>query len=219
VLRRTKKSRKGKFRLSDRPKGGFKGKWVTFKPSIGPAVSGPMSLKWITLKAFSDPVPPDRYEGALDQINTWRGCNGLPPLAGEDLEKCEQDVVTAVRSVGSFKEWAPFVAAPKWCKTKFEAEARARRKAARSLSEEPRRLLEEEAAVWDRRAAVKQPRIGSFGRDHAARSAEQILTRFGGKAPGLRVGGPWQELSEILFDVEGADMFEAMRRCRRASRP
>jgi hypothetical protein len=135
------------------------------------------------------------------------------------LEDCEQAVGLAARSVKYFKEIAPFVTPPKRCKTRFEAEARKRRKAAELLSGEARRLLEEEAAVWDRRAAVRQPRIGAKARDQAVDSAEQLLTQFGGFAPGRSWTGPWVRLSGILFDEPDAKMFGAVRRFRRPPRP
>jgi hypothetical protein len=114
--------------------------------------------KWITLTPSSDPVSPARYAGALDQINTWRECNNLPPLTGEDLKERERGVVAAVRSVEYFKKWAPFIVTPKKARTAYEAAAKRLRKAAGRLSGGHRRLREEEAAMMGyarcRRAAA-----------------------------------------------------------------
>ena len=102
--------------------------------------------EWITLTSSSDPVSPARYAGALDQIYGWRGCNGLPPLRGEDLAECEREVVAAVRSVEYFEKCAPFIVTPKKARAAYEAAAKKQRKAARSLSGGHRRLLEEGTA-------------------------------------------------------------------------
>jgi hypothetical protein len=99
-----KKQRTSKFRTGGLPKG-----------------------RLTTFKAFSDPVSPDRYEGALDQINIWRKRNDLPPLAGKLLEECEREVILAVRSV---EKVPPFVVTPKGYRTMLEADALALRKAA-----------------------------------------------------------------------------------------
>jgi hypothetical protein len=107
VLRCTKKSRTSKFRIKGRPK-------------IGPGKVGPL----ITVKAFSEPVSRDRYEGALDDINKWRERNKLSALAGEHLKECEQDVISAVRSVEYYKQWAPHVMTPKNYKRIVKADAK-----------------------------------------------------------------------------------------------
>jgi hypothetical protein len=198
VLHRPKKPRTSKFRTGGPPK----------------------VRKLITFTAFSDPVSPDRYEGAPDQINIWREHNRLLPLIGERLEECEREVIIAVRSVESFTECAPFVLAPKAYKTTLESKARTLRKAATfpDISGELRHRLEEEATMLDRRAAVKQPRI--VARKQAVCLAERILTDFGGKAPGLTQNSPWEILSQILLGVPGADVFETMRLSRKTvSRP
>jgi hypothetical protein len=199
VLRRTKKSRTSKFREDGRPR---------------------KIVNWTVFTAFSGPVSPARYEGALGDVNEWRERNNLPPLAGEHLKECEREVISAVRSVEYFKECAPFVDTPKNYKKMLQKDARALRKAAEVRSStrvwELRPLLLEEATMLDRRATVEQPRISA--RERAVDLAEQLLTRFGENAPGLTGDGPWQHLSAILFGEPGADMFEAMRRSRRASR-
>ena len=200
MLHRPKKSRTSKFRTGAK---------------IG-------EDKLTTFTAFSDPMSADRYKGALDQINIHRKHNGLPPLIGEGLEECEREVIIAVRSVGFFKECAPFVATPQAYKTVLKADAKKLHKTARRISGKLRQLLKEEATRLDRMAAiaaaVPQPRI--VARKQAVWLAEQILTHFGGKAPGLTHSGPWEELSTILLDVPGADVFETMRLSRKiASRP
>jgi hypothetical protein len=170
-----KEPRTSKFRAASLPEGGFpEGEWIIF--TAGSDALSALDQANIRL--------------ALDQINNWRKYNNLPPLAGEHLEECGRKVDSAVRSVKFIKEIAPFVTSPKRCKTKIEAEARARRKAAKLLSGEARRLLEEDVTVWDWRAAVRQPRIGAKARDQAVASAKQLLTQFGGKAPGRSWGGP-----------------------------
>jgi hypothetical protein len=199
VLHRPKKSRTSKFRPSSLPK-------------IGPGKIG----NWIKFTAFSGPVSPDRYEGALDEINKWRERNKLPPLAGEHLEECERDVISAVRSVEYFKQYAPFVMTPKNYERIVKADAEKLREVALHGYGISGELLDL-AAMLDSRAAVKQPRISA--RERAVDLAEQLLTRFVGSAPGQTVNGPWHHLSAILFGKPGADMFEAIRRSRRASRP
>jgi hypothetical protein len=190
-----KEPRTSKFRAASLPEGGLpEGEWIIlFSDDLS-------ALDQINIQL------------ALGQINNWRKHNNLPLLAGEDPEKCERAVGVAVRSVKYLKEIALFVTPPKRCKATFEAEARKRRKAAELLSGEARRLLEEEAAAWERRAAVKQPRIGAKAREQAVDLAYQLLEHFGGKAPGLSRAGPWVRLSKILFDEPGANMFEAVRR-------
>jgi hypothetical protein len=199
VLRRTKKSRTSKFRTDGRPR---------------------KIVNWIRFTAFSGSVSPARYKGALGEINDWRKRNKLPPLAGAHLEECKREVISAVRSVEYFKECAPFVDTPKDYKKMLQKDARALRKAAEVRSStrvwELRPLLLEEATMLDRRAAGEQPRISA--REQAVDLAEQLLTRFGGNAPGVTVNSPWLHLSKILFGEPGADMFEAMRRSRLASR-
>lgn len=214
------KGRTSKFRAPSLPEGGLpEGEWITFRPRVGPASSGIMSPEWIIFTAFSDKVPLARYKGALNQIHNWRKYNNLPPLAGKRLKDCIRKVDIAIRSVEYLKEVALFVTTPKKCKKTFEVEARKRRKAAELLSGEARRMLEEEAAVWDRRAAVKQPRFGTKARDQAVDWADQLFEQFGDKAPGRSKDGPWVRLSGILFDETGANMFAAVRRFRRPPRP
>jgi hypothetical protein len=125
-----------------------------------------------------------------------------------------------VRSVEYFKEVAPFVVTPKGYRTMLEADALALRKAAlgRSVSIELRLLLRDEAARRDRCVARNQPSISA--RKQAVYLAGQLLTQFADKAaPGRSDTGPWVKLSGILFDVPGANMFEAVRRSPRAPRP
>jgi hypothetical protein len=205
VLHRRKKSRTSKVRISGLSK-------------IGPSEIGPL----ITFTAFSGPVPPARYKDALDQIDNWREHNRLSPLRGERLEECEREVIIAVRSVEFFKEGAPYVITPKNNKKMLEKDAKALRAAAEVRSStrvwELRRLLLEEATKLDRRAAVKQPPI--VARKQAVDLAERILTHFGENAPGLTLDGPWHRLSEILFGVRRADVFQTMRLSRKSdSRP
>jgi hypothetical protein len=197
VLRRTKKPRTSRFR--------------TDKDGRPHKIVG-----WIELAAFSDSVPPTRYKGALGQINKWRGLNKLPLLAGEDLKECEREVIRAVKSVEYYKQCAPLVITSKNYKRIVRADAKKLRAVALHGYGISGELLEL-AAMLDKRAAVEQPRISA--REQAVDLAKQLLTRFGGSAPGKTVGSPWEELSKILFGVPGADVFEAMRRSRRASRP
>jgi len=193
VLNRLKKSRTSKFRTGGLPEG-----------------------QLTTLITFFD-VLSDRYEGALDQINDWRGRNELPPLAGANLKDCEEEIKAAVRSVEYFKQSASFVMTSKDYKRILKADARKLREVALhgyGISEELLHL----AALLDTRAAVKP--LLTKPREHAVQLAKRILTRFGGRAPGLSKNGPWEQLSEILFGVQDADVFEAMRgpRRRRLSR-
>jgi hypothetical protein len=196
VLRRPKKSRTSKFR----------------PPKIGRGKIGPL----ITSTAFSDPVPPARYKGALDKINDWRESNKLPPLAGEHLKECEREVIRAVRVVEDYKPWAPHVMNPKDYKRTVRADAKKLRAVALHGYGISGELLEL-AAMLDNRAAAEQPRISA--RERAVDLAEQLLTRFAGRAPGLTLNGPWHRLSNIMLGVRRADVFEAIRRSRRASRP
>jgi hypothetical protein len=189
-LRRIKKSRTSKFREDGRPR---------------------KIVNWIEFTAFSDPVPPARYKGALGQINEWRGRNKLPLLAGEHLKECEREVISAVRSVEYYKQCAPFVITPKNYKRIVRADAKKLRAVALHGYGISGELLEL-AAMLDNRAAVEQPRISA--REGAVDLAKQLLTRFGGSAPRKTVSSPWEELSKILLGVPGADVFEAMRRSR-----
>jgi hypothetical protein len=197
VLRRTKKSRTSRFRTDadGRPR---------------------KIVNWIEFTAFSGPVSAARYKGALGEINKWRKRNKQPPLAGEHLEECKREVISAVRTVEDFKQWAPFVMTPKNYKRIVKADAKKLRAVALHGYGISGELLEL-AAMLDSRAAVEQPRISA--RERAVDLAKQLLTRFVGNAPGRTVNSPWQHLSAILFGEPGADMFEAMRRSRHASRP
>jgi hypothetical protein len=194
VPNRLKKSRTSKFRTGGLPKG------------------------QLTTLSTSFDVVSDRYEGALDQINDWRGRNDLPPLAGADLKECEEEIKTAVRSVEYFKQVAPFVMTPKDYKRIVKADARKLREVALhgyGISGELLCL----AAMLDNRTAVKPPRIRARGQ--AVDLAKKLLTRFGGRPPGLTKNGHWELLSQILFGVQDADVYEAMRgpRRQRRSRP
>ena len=56
--------------------------------------------EWVIFTAFSDdPSVSDQINNllALDEINDWREYNNLPPLAGKDLEDCEQAVGLAAK--------------------------------------------------------------------------------------------------------------------------
>jgi hypothetical protein len=197
VLRRTKKSRTSKFRTD--------------------ADGRPLKIvNWTEFTAFSDPVSPARYKGALDEINDWRESNRLPPLAGTHLEECKREVISAVRLVENYKQWAPHVMTPKNYERIVKADAKKLREVALHGYGISRELLDL-AAMLDSRATVEQPRISA--REQAVDLAKQLLTRFGGNAPGATVNSPWLHLSKILFGKPKADMFEAMRRSRRASRP
>ena len=190
MLHRPKKSRTSKFRI------------------------GAKIDKLITLTAFSDPVSPDRYKGALNQINIWRKHNRFPPLIGERLEECEREVIRAVKSVEFFKQCEPFVATPKVYKTIVKRDAKKLREVALHGYGISGELLHLAAMLDNRaRAAVTQPRI--VARKQAVCLAERILTDFGGKAPGLTQNSPWEILSGILLDVPGADVFETMRLSRK----
>lgn len=220
MLHKDKKKRTSEFRSKRLPKGGIPSKRVKFKPPSGdPSSAGPMS-EWLTLTPSSDPVSPDRYEGALDQINAWRECAKLPPLTGEDRKKCERVVVAAVGVVEYLRKWAPVITPPKKARTVYEAAAKKERKAAERREGGHRRLLEEDAAVMDMRAAMERPHISP--RKQAVYLADLLLTHFGdGKVPGLTLDRHWQKLSKILFGGfdEPADMYQTMRWFRAISRP
>jgi hypothetical protein len=177
-----------------------------------------------------------RYEDALDQINSWRERNNLPPLrraqagkaggAKEELdpvsalrEECARAVVNAIQLVDCLKEMAPFVIVPKDYRAIVEADAAKLREVALhgyGISEE----LLHMAAMLDNRVAAVQPRIGAMARDEAVKRADQLLTQFADdKVPELTKGRQWNKLSSVLFGVDGADMWEAMRRYKRTSRP
>jgi len=200
VLHRRKKSRTSKF-SHKRP------------PKVGPDEVG----EWITFTAFSDPVSLRRRERALGQINIWREHNGLPLLAGEDLKGCNREIVIAVRSVEYFKEIAPYIMGPRDRVRKLKADAKLLRTVAKTIRGRTGELLHlarDEAERLDVLAFGEQPRVPS-ARERAVDLASRLLTRFGGKAPGLSVEGPWIRLSKILLSVRGANVFEAMRRAPR----
>lgn len=169
-------------------------------------------------------VPRRRHKAALDQISIWRQRNGLPRLAGECLKKCDNLIDLAIISVETLKEMAPWVIPPKDYRAMVRADAEKLREVALhgyGISEE----LLHMAAMLDNRAAAEQPRIGAMARDEAVRLADQLLKQFAdpegqyhadNKDPELTKGRSWYKLSLVLFDVAGADVWGAMRRCRRA---
>jgi hypothetical protein len=166
----------------------------------------PRDLK-LAYRAFLEPMPPQRYEGALDLIRP------SPKLRLE----CKDRVILAVRLVDFCIDFEhdPSRISPATLKKQFTKRAEKLESAAAVISGHAK--TRQLADAFRRTAAAVPVRPGGKRQNDAKRTAvyeAHHLLKLYGDPPKLTRERKWQDLSKILYGVHReADLFQTMRDC------